>query len=112
MDALEPVKDRKKEITVMTRYVRGDCPVLCIYFEDSGIGLEGIDKNKIFEPFFTTKEPGKGMGLAIIKEVVSELGGTISLFEESKIGVTFIIKIPIDVTGGNNAKIQHSNRRR
>lgn len=113
-DALEPVKDRKKEITVMTRYIRGDCPVVCIYFEDSGIGFEGIDKNKIFEPFFTTKEPGKGMGLglAIIKEVVSELGGTIALFEESKIGVTFIIKIPIDVTGGNNAKKQYSNSRR
>lgn len=96
-DALEPIQGRKKEIIVRTRYVSGDKPFISIYFEDNGVGIKVADKEKMFEPFFTTKEDGNGMGLglSIVKEIVSELGGTIKLDDESLIGATFAIKIPV-----------------
>ncbi|MDM8536883.1 ATP-binding protein [Desulfobacterales bacterium HSG17] len=96
-DALLQVKDRKKEILVRTQYTRGDTPVINIYFEDNGIGIKEDLKDKLFDPFFTTKPPGKGMGigLSIVREAVTELGGDIKTFAESSVGLTFIITIPV-----------------
>ena len=61
-----------------------------------GIAPENLDK--IFEPFFTTKPRGQGtgLGLCIVKDVVSRIGGHVrieSIFGE---GTTFIINIPIE----------------
>lgn len=96
MDALEPVQGRKKEIIVRTFHVKGENPSIYVYFEDTGVGIKNIDKQKIFEPFFTTKTVGKGMGLglSIVREIFTELGGTIKLRDESSRGVTFVIEIP------------------
>lgn len=96
-DALEKVPRRKKEIIVKTQYVRGSSPYISIYFKDNGIGIEKTDKEKIFEPFFTSKENGKGVGigLSIVKEIISQLGGSIKIQEKSSIGATFVIEIPV-----------------
>lgn len=100
LDALIPVKGRKKEIIVRTQYRRGDTPEIHIYFEDNGIGISADQKDKLFEPFFTTKPPGKGMGLglSIVQRAVSELGGEIRLYSESSVGLTFLITIPVKNT--------------
>ncbi len=53
---------------------------------DQGSGIPAHALEKIFEPFFTTKEPGKGtgLGLALVYNIVEDLGGEISI--ESPIG--------------------------
>ncbi len=100
-DALEPVKDREKEIIIRTSFIKADAPSIAVFFQDNGTGIKNIEKHKIFEPFYTTKETRKGMGLglSIVKEIVSELDGTIRLFEESYVGATFIIEIPVREKG-------------
>ncbi|HCS26062.1 MAG TPA: ATPase [Spongiibacteraceae bacterium] len=48
---------------------------------DRGSGIPEHALEKIFEPFFTTKEPGKGtgLGLALVYNIVEDLGGDISI---------------------------------
>ena len=48
--------------------------------EDRGHGLPaGTPEDKLFEPFFSTKTRGSGLGLAVSRKIVEDLGGTISL---------------------------------
>ena len=96
-DALEKVPRRKKEIIVRTQYLKGSSPYISIYFRDNGIGIKKTDKENIFEPFFTTREDGKGVGigLSIVKEIISQLGGSIKIQEKSSIGATFVVETPV-----------------
>ncbi len=102
-DALETVKERKKEIMVRTQYEKGASSSISILFRDNGVGIKDEDKEKVFEPFFTTKKNGKGVGigLSIVKEIVSQIGGTIKLDDESDsfIGTAFVIEIPVKKQG-------------
>ena len=45
---------------------------------DQGSGLEG-DPERWFEPFRTTKEKGSGLGLALSRQLVQEMGGRLTL---------------------------------
>ena len=58
---------------------------LIIY--DNGKGIDKKISNRIFEPFFTNKpdSEGRGMGLFIVTELLSEFGADISLSEDKNI---------------------------
>lgn len=53
-----------------------------IEIKDSGQGIESASLNKIFEPYFTTKRKGTGLGLALVKQIVENHGGFISVTSE------------------------------
>ena len=48
---------------------------------DQGSGIDQHLQDRIFEPFFTTKDPGKGtgLGLALVYNIINDLGGDISI---------------------------------
>ena len=69
-----------------------------IKFQDSGIGISEVNKNKIFDPFFTTKENGTGLGLSISYGIVEQHGGVINLESEVGKGTTFIVHLPTKTT--------------
>ena len=48
----------------------------------------------IFDDFVTTKRRGLGLGLAISKKVVEQLGGTISVTSQVGVGSTFTVQFP------------------
>ena len=50
-----------------------------IYFSDNGKGISDEDKPYIFDPFFTKKVDGRGLGLYIAQELLSNYRGTICL---------------------------------
>jgi len=62
--------------------------------KDTGIGIPREDVERIFDPFFTTKSRGIGLGLSIVKKVVEENGGRISVESEPGKGTTFTIWLP------------------
>ena len=60
---------------------------------DTGTGiLPDID---IFEPFVTTKIGGTGIGLAVVRQVVTAHGGLITYHNEPGKGASFFIALPV-----------------
>jgi PAS domain S-box-containing protein len=60
---------------------------------DTGAGIpDGVD---VFAPFATTKPTGTGLGLMVVRQIVSAHGGTISYTSEEGKGTTFRISLPV-----------------
>ncbi|PSL17341.1 sensor histidine kinase NtrY-like [Shimia abyssi] len=51
-----------------------------IRIADNGIGLPE-DRARLFEPYVTTREKGTGLGLPIVKKIIEEHGGTLTLLD-------------------------------
>jgi signal transduction histidine kinase len=81
----------------------GKAQRIVVDFIDSGSGMTPDVMSHIFDPLYTTKDRGRGtgLGLVIVKQVVSELGGTVTVESELGEGTRFRISfpaIPNDVT--------------
>jgi signal transduction histidine kinase len=62
---------------------------------DNGPGVPESDRTKIFEPFHSTKGyGGTGLGLAVARKNVHELGGSLELQDAAEGGAKFIIRLP------------------
>ncbi len=66
-----------------------------LYVADTGKGIPARDGAKIFEPGYTTKKRGWGMGLALVKRIVTQYhGGRIKVDATSKSGTSFLVVLP------------------
>jgi signal transduction histidine kinase len=61
---------------------------------DTGCGIAPDRIAAIFDDFVTTKRRGLGLGLAISKKIVEQLGGQISVASEVGKGTTFVLDFP------------------
>jgi signal transduction histidine kinase len=66
-----------------------------IRIEDSGPGLSDAGVEKAFEPFYTTKTDrgGTGLGLAITRDMIAQLGGSVSLANRDEGGARATIRL-------------------
>ena len=70
---------------------------------DTGIGMTEEFQKHIFEPFAQehtgsrAKFAGTGLGMAISKKLVEEMGGTITFESEKGVGTTFVIRVPFKI---------------
>jgi signal transduction histidine kinase len=64
---------------------------------DSGPGVSEDDRERIFEPFFTTKPDGKGtgLGLPIVRNIIEQHRGEISVSRSDLGGAAFRVILPI-----------------
>jgi signal transduction histidine kinase len=61
---------------------------------DTGCGIPPERLDQVFEDFVTTKRRGLGLGLAISKKIVEQLGGQITVASEVGKGTTFVLDFP------------------
>lgn len=68
-----------------------------IIISDTGQGMSGEVREQMFNPEFSTKDgkPGKGLGLSMVKEIVQENGGFITVFSDMTKGTIFKIHLPV-----------------
>jgi signal transduction histidine kinase len=73
-----------------------EIPMLQLSVSDTGTGIAPEHLPHLFEPYFTTrgKQGGTGLGLAVVKTLVTEMGGTIAAETESGKGSRFIVHLP------------------
>lgn len=77
---------------------------LVLQVMDSGIGISAEDQDKIFNRFFQVKAPsvrqqnGRGIGLSIVKELVTLMKGVINVDSTLRRGSTFTVSIPITIS--------------
>lgn len=79
-----------------------DCVTYRFTIEDNGIGMSEEFQNHLFEPFTQerndarTSYRGTGLGMAITKNLVEQMGGTISVRSIQGEGSTFTVQLPVE----------------
>ena len=68
-----------------------------VRIQDNGAGISNEHLKRIFDPFFTTKGPdeGEGLGLYIVRQIVTRYQGTIDVENAGDEGARFLIRFPI-----------------
>ena len=72
---------------------RDDTHVL-VSFVDTGGGMSAGNLSRVFESYFTTKPSGTGLGLLIVRRIVREHGGELSIESSEGKGLTLTIRLP------------------
>ena len=74
-----------------------------IRVKDNGIGMSQEFVQKIFSPFerertsTVSRTQGTGLGMAITKNIVDMMGGTIEVQTEQRKGTEFIVRLPFRI---------------
>ena len=96
-------------VSVRVRQFAGtvrDCAQYEFRVRDNGIGMSPEFAQKIFEPFerertsTVSRIQGTGLGMAITRNIVEMMGGTIKVQTEKNRGTEFIICLPLRVQTG------------
>jgi signal transduction histidine kinase len=84
------------EKPVVNVFVKADAYKVQIEIEDNGIGIVENHLNNIFKMFFRSSSHahGAGIGLYIVKEALTRIGGDISVSSTHGVGTIFRIVIP------------------
>jgi len=71
-------------------------PVVCITVNDNGCGIADANLENIFKPFWTTRadEGGSGLGMTMVKRIVTTHGGEIEVQSEVGKGTSVKIYLP------------------
>lgn len=77
-------------------YAQQRLPALKLLVSDTGAGIAPEHFHLIFEPYFTTRKQhgGTGLGLAVIKTLLADMGGSIIAESTPDKGSQFIIHFP------------------
>jgi PAS domain S-box-containing protein len=93
-DALES----KTGPRIIVRVSRGT-GVIRIRVEDNGCGMTEEQQSKLFKPFYTTKPHGTGLGMVIIKNMLTKMNGTIEIESCKDEGTSVEINLPEGTDG-------------
>lgn len=96
-EAMDSKKDARINIT--TSYESGfklndkKLPIT-VRLRDNGPGIPEDIREKLFEPFVSNKEQGRGLGLAIVAKLASDLEILVELESSEREGAGFILRLP------------------
>ncbi|MGE5699813.1 MAG: sensor histidine kinase [Deltaproteobacteria bacterium] len=91
LNAEEAMDKERKRIRVSTGISRGR-PFVRV--QDNGRGIPRADRRQIYKLFYTTRKNGSGLGLPIVRQIVREHGGKISIRSREGRGTTATVLLP------------------
>ncbi|WP_170069411.1 tetratricopeptide repeat protein [Spirosoma pollinicola] len=90
------------EITVQAEPIQvDDAAFVQITVDDSGMGIAAEQTDKVFERFYQgasprmDRQPGTGVGLSLVKEIVELHKGTITIDSKPGAGARFVVLLPV-----------------
>jgi len=84
--------DRPASLTVTTQARKGRAE---ISIADTGPGVAADILPRIFEPLFSTKDFGVGLGLPVVKQIMEQHGGGVSIDTNEDRGTCFTLSLPL-----------------
>ena len=97
INSIEAIRQKQDDIQqhheIIIEAFRQEDSVL-IKVTDDGVGMSPGQLNRCMNPFYTTKAAGTGIGLALTKQYVEEVGGTITITSEKNIFTCVEIQLP------------------
>jgi len=92
-EAAGGVANAEIEVTTAQK-MKSDCRFVELSVFDNGRGFDDEILAHLFEPYVTTKAKGTGLGLAVVKKIVEEHGGTIWAENRPERGACVILRLP------------------
>ena len=87
-------QDSPRQLRIQTTCKDGKWIELTV--QDSGPGIPTDQQERIFETLFTTKgDDGTGLGLAVVRNVMEQHGGTVYLDRSCTSGARFVLNFPV-----------------
>ncbi len=98
VNAAQAIEDSDSERGLITLTASTDGPNLVITIGDDGVGIAPELHESMFDPFFTTRDvgAGSGLGLTVLRNVVAEFDGTVSVDSRVPGGTTLTLRLPLD----------------
>jgi signal transduction histidine kinase len=72
---------------------------IALEIEDTGRGIPDVNQDQVFNPFYSTKDKGSGLGLAMTKKILDELGGGVELASQEGKGTLVRLLLPPVLAG-------------
>ena len=101
MNAADAIGERAGRVIVRTRRRETESPAglppgryVTLEVEDDGPGVAPETLSRIFEPSFTTRPEGRGLGLAVVLQIVRSHSGGVSMKSEQGAGTTITLFFP------------------
>jgi two-component system nitrogen regulation sensor histidine kinase NtrY len=85
--------DKRGTIEIETHHVPAK-NVVRIVVADDGPGIPAAERDKLYLPHYSTKRRGSGVGLAIVRRIVDDHGGSIDVTDNVPRGTRFAIELP------------------
>jgi two-component system, NtrC family, nitrogen regulation sensor histidine kinase NtrY len=85
---------REGRVEVIARH-NPDSGMIQLEVRDNGPGLTPEERSRLFEPYFSRKKGGTGLGLTIVKSIITDHHGYVRVRPGMPRGSTFIIELPV-----------------
>jgi len=82
----------KAQISIETEMGDGE---ICLRVSDNGPGVREEDRQRIFQPYISSKDSGMGLGLAVVRGIIEDHRGHISVTDAPTGGAQFEICLPL-----------------
>lgn len=82
----------KAKITIQTHLNEGE---ICLCVQDNGPGVPQEERQRIFQPYISSKDSGMGLGLAVVRGIIEDHRGHISVTDAPDGGAQFDICLPL-----------------
>ncbi len=73
----------------------GTAETALLEVEDTGPGVPAELRTRIFEPFFSRKQRGTGLGLVVVRKILMDHGGDVSVRPAPGGGACFVLSLPL-----------------